>query len=549
MDSARSWLVAASCCWMSSFGFVMIRSSGIIYVSIIEQFQVTREEASWPVTLPTNTYMLSGLLASIVARYTDTWKITLAGCVLGCLAVCACFFASETLHLTLLLGVVYGAGISVLRLNTMVVNQHFVRYRAAASGINMAGNSISGFVFPPLVQYFSTYGLRGTFLLSGALMLNSIAGPIFQRASPAPQQHRATKPTQRSTRKLNSETYSSLQTEVVVSDDEKRSHQKRIYYDEATSQYEHQNGDRVSRSLVTATDLCNNQVECEAPTKSISDVALSSTNDNGGLCGSKRNRTNSTNSLMTPKGETLHSTHTDKNVASNSKEVKRKRCLSFLKSPMFYLVMSTQAVISFNMTSYLTVIVDFAVDRGISKWNSVFLLSSYTVTDLAARLGSGWITDRHVFTRSTWTAVNFLLWAVSLFVIPVCNDYYYQVSMSVVAGWCNGSTLTLIPVLLMDIVELSEYGVCYGVSSFAVGVLGFLRPSMIGHYRDKLGDYEGLFFLLGQCTLVLAFFWMCASAYDRCLANRHKKALRPTQGYFWRLGKLESMGNKDINSS
>lgn len=149
---------------------------------------------------------------------------------------------------------------------------------------------------------------------------------------------------------------------------------------------------------------------------------------------------------------------------------------------MFYLVMSTQAVISFNMTSYLTVIVDFAVDRGISKWNSVFLLSSYTVTDLAARLGSGWITDRHVFTRSTWTAVNFLLWAVSLFVIPVCNDYYYQVSMSVVAGWCNGSTLTLIPVLLMDIVELSEYGVCYGVSSFAVGVLGFLRPSMIGEY-------------------------------------------------------------------
>uniref|UniRef100_V5GF66 Putative monocarboxylate transporter n=1 Tax=Ixodes ricinus TaxID=34613 RepID=V5GF66_IXORI len=119
--------------------------------------------------------------------------------------------------------------------------------------------------------------------------------------------------------------------------------------------------------------------------------------------------------------------------------------------------------------------------------------------------------------------------------------------MSVVAGWCNGSTLTLIPVLLMDIVELSEYGVCYGVSSFAVGVLGFLRPSMIGHYRDKLGDYEGLFFLLAQCTLVLAFFWMCASAYDRCLANRHKKAVRCTQGYFWRLGKLESMGNSDIN--
>ncbi|CAN8012609.1 unnamed protein product [Ixodes pacificus] len=603
MDSARSWLVAAGCCWISVFTFSMIRSAAILYVGILDTFHVTREEASWPISVTGSVYFMTALVGGILARYIKIWKLTLAGCLICSSAVSVCYFATSIWYLAVFLGCIHGAGVGLLSLTTVVINQHFVKYRAVASGLNMAGFSIGGLLFPPLAQFFfAEYGLRPMFLLCGAVILNAAAGAILQRIPPCPDKASAARqqcgqgeekppvimpagdeenlllkqPSPRSpassvkpgnkscifsdreeiscfnllckVKQLPASNNPRLTPEghVLMT---KFAHHERTYYDEATSQYEHQNGDKVSRSLLTATDMCNKQVECEASTKGISDVALSSTNHNGGLYGSKPKRADSMNSLIMPKGETLHTTRNDKNVASNYKEVKRKRCLSFLKSPMFYLVMSTQAVISFNMTSYLTVIVDFAEDRGISKWNSVFLLSSYTVTDLAARLGSGWITDRHVFSRSSWTAVNFFLWAVSLFVIPVCNDYYYQVSMSVVAGWCNGSTLTLIPVLLMDIVELSEYGVCYGVSSFAVGVLGFLRPSMIGHYRDKLGDYEGLFFLLAQCTLVLAFFWMCASAYDRCLANRHKTAMRCTQGYFWRLEKLESMGNRDSSPS
>ncbi|CAN7939539.1 unnamed protein product, partial [Ixodes hexagonus] len=512
MDSARSWRVAASCCWMSSFGFIMIRSSGIIYVNIIEWFQVSREEASWPVTLPTNTYMLSGLLASIIARYVDTWKVTLTGCLLGCISVCACFFANEILHLTLLLGIVYGAGISVLRLNTMVVNQHFIRYRAAASGINMAGNSISGFVFPPMVQYFSTYGLRGTFLLSGALMLNSVAGSILQRASPAPRQDIDSKSTRgRSIKGKISKTCSNLIPDTTSDDEE--NNRIRGCSSVPTSKHEHRHDGRVTCSPEATTGPRNIQPDCEdCSGTAVCDVFLPVSNGSGGH--SEPIRSDLCNGLVPLNGKTAHSRCYVENVTQDSERAQAKLFLSFLVSPMFYLVMFTQTVIAFNMTSYLTVIVDFAVDRGISKWNSVFLLSSYTLVDLAARLGSGWITDRHVFSRSTWTAMNFLLWAVSFLVIPVCDNYYYQIVMSVAAGWCNGSTLTLIPVLLMDIVELPQYGVCYGISSFAVGLLGFVRPSLIGYYRDKLGDYEGLFFLLGEFTLVLAFLWMCASAYE-----------------------------------
>ncbi|KAG0411906.1 hypothetical protein HPB47_010972 [Ixodes persulcatus] len=59
MDSARSWLVAGACCWINVFSCAMVVSSGIVYVNILQTLDVTREQASWPVSLMTNVYMVA----------------------------------------------------------------------------------------------------------------------------------------------------------------------------------------------------------------------------------------------------------------------------------------------------------------------------------------------------------------------------------------------------------------------------------------------------------------------------------------------------------
>lgn len=60
MDSARSWAVAAACCWINVFTFAMIRSAAVVYVALLRTFPVTREQASWPVNLSVVCYLVTG---------------------------------------------------------------------------------------------------------------------------------------------------------------------------------------------------------------------------------------------------------------------------------------------------------------------------------------------------------------------------------------------------------------------------------------------------------------------------------------------------------
>ncbi|XP_042146117.1 monocarboxylate transporter 1-like [Ixodes scapularis] len=68
-----------------------------------------------------------------------------------------------------------GAGISSLALSVLI-NTLFDQYRGVASGIKYAGASLSSLIFAQiLVLMQKAYGLRGTFLLCGGIMIHSTA--------------------------------------------------------------------------------------------------------------------------------------------------------------------------------------------------------------------------------------------------------------------------------------------------------------------------------------------------------------------------------------
>ncbi|KAM7290955.1 GTP-binding protein 8 [Ixodes scapularis] len=73
-------------------------------------------------------------------------------------------------------------------------------------------------------------------------------------------------------------------------------------------------------------------------------------------------------------------------------------------------------------------------------------------------------------------------------------------------GWSTGATEILIHVFFMELVESANFSVCFGAASLMAGLSGLARPPIIGHFRDGLGSYRGLFWLLGTlsaCNVVL----------------------------------------------
>lgn len=166
---------------------------------------------------------------------------------------------------------------------------------------------------------------------------------------------------------------------------------------------------------------------------------------------------------------------TDTSVAKNNPGV-----FSFLKLPMFYVIAFSFVQITFNMISFGIVAVDLAKDRNFTEWDGVFLVMIYTAGDLVARLGSGWITDRGILTRSTMMGMHVALWAASLFATPLCWSYPLLVLACLVGGWCGGVTVPLTAVLLMDLVDSDHFSVCYGVASLLTALPAIARPFLIG---------------------------------------------------------------------
>lgn len=64
----------------------------------------------------------------------------------------------------------------------VVLNQHFKKYRTTASGMAFSGGCVGSFLFPILLEYLlKTYGLAGSFLILGGIIMNVIPAAMVLR--------------------------------------------------------------------------------------------------------------------------------------------------------------------------------------------------------------------------------------------------------------------------------------------------------------------------------------------------------------------------------
>ena len=64
----------------------------------------------------------------------------------------------------------------------VILAQYFEKYRATATAISYAGGTIGSFIFPPILEYIlAEYGLNGSFLIIGGIMLNALPFALLMR--------------------------------------------------------------------------------------------------------------------------------------------------------------------------------------------------------------------------------------------------------------------------------------------------------------------------------------------------------------------------------
>ncbi|XP_029849467.2 uncharacterized protein LOC8031149 [Ixodes scapularis] len=185
-DCPWSWMVAVGCSCMNFFTVVMIRSAGVVYVNIVDYFGVTRQEAAWPISIVPGCANLAGPFVAVIVRKVGVRPVAIIGTFMMSLSIMLCFFAPNILYLSVFLGVFHGIGSGMtITPNAVCLNEWFDRMKVRASGIIYTGACLGSFVFPVLFKYCNdVFGIRGCFLIFGALMMNAVAFSFFIRSPP-----------------------------------------------------------------------------------------------------------------------------------------------------------------------------------------------------------------------------------------------------------------------------------------------------------------------------------------------------------------------------
>ncbi|KAH6925300.1 hypothetical protein HPB50_003391 [Hyalomma asiaticum] len=472
LDSTRSWVVTAFLSFVVAMTLVGQQAAGVLFYGIIHTYDVSRQRAAWPIVLTSTIPCLSGPLMGYCCSRYSCQAVLFVCTLLAGTSVGACCFANNILTLSLLYGVTYGiAEGGVFVSANVLVSQYFDKRRTTACSLIFTFSALNMVYVPYLTELCrATYGIRGTFLLLGALMLNAFP-PVFTLASP-----------QWLTRQ-------SIGTVVAGSDCEEQVVQDK-------------------REYILPEDSLPQKLSINEASVVVDGNA------------------------HVKLAETVFARHAEllrcRQVPEEQLQMSHKRdespqsVLKDFATVKFVVIALSFSVLGLAMTTFLMLAVDLATDRGVAPSKAVFLLNAYAAADISVRPLSGLSIDFGIFPLEGVMFLGFLLQFVACELLALLKALPLMLASSAVFGVSNGCRFTLLAPCLVKNFGVESLPVMMGAVTFCNGLAFLTRPILVGYWRDTLKTYDGLLHFLAGLNAVLAVVWM-AQLYM-------KKRAPPSQG-------------------
>ncbi|XP_015926952.1 monocarboxylate transporter 9 [Parasteatoda tepidariorum] len=582
-DRGWSWVIALAACFNSLVLAGIFRTGGVLFVAFIDAFGVTREEASWPMVICITVLNLTGPFSGILGQKYGVRPVVIVGAVIGCVGVSACFLTTSLDVITILFGGVFGFGYGLVNtLMPVIVNAYFLNLRGLANGIANSGSCFGSVILPVLFEFLiDHFGLTGCFLLTGGIVLNVAVAGALLRPPPSWQttENETSLNVLSSTNKplikecnaprdnnnseqLHSNSQDSFHVELVERLRNRNNHAEDppCVFSTASSldikkneQYQNEllraqkefqeslndfqsavmsiletsQSEEVLNKLDNNDDVTTSELTDSCPARhsfSISSGKRPKINKSSVLRPLEKSNLkfeNTSGDLQPEIFDKLNSVPTMEDIQEESVEEKNvfRSFQVVLSSPMFYVTALTNVSFYFLFHMYVVIIVDFALDCGLPLDSTKYVIFAFSGADLIGRLCFGWITDRQYISRSQFVMICMAAIGMVFFIFPFATGYWSLIFASAGYGLLLGCTMIVFPILLVDYLGQEVHAVAYGCLCFLNGFASIARPLLIGYFRDSIGSYAYIFYILGIISILAASAWLL----ERCF---FKKPLR-----------------------
>lgn len=190
------------------------------------------------------------------------------------------------------------------------------------------------------------------------------------------------------------------------------------------------------------------------------------------------------------------------------------RATHVFRQPIFYIIAVSNVAIGYCNTTVLSVIVDYAIDRGVPEVTSMAILNVSNIGDLVGRASFGWITDRGFLSRSQ---MMFAEYAVLGTLVAALSGASGPVSLIVIVflyACTTGSVLVLFTNVVKDYLGSEWMPLASGWMMFFGGWTLFTGPSLVGYFRDSIGSYVTMFVFMGLACFSCSALWALVVAHE-----------------------------------
>ncbi|KAL5014829.1 hypothetical protein ScPMuIL_009099 [Solemya velum] len=182
----KKWAVPVVCFLMYFLVAGFSGSFGALYTQMLDEFGASRVETSSVQATCIGVLGVSGLVTGAICDRLGVRKAGIYGGVMCSLGVTVSYFATNISFLVISIGIVGGFGFSQVFLVGIVSPVQYFEGKQLAfvTAFISSGICVGGLVFPYVLTFLSEeFGLKGTFLICGGLLMNTIPASMIAQSS------------------------------------------------------------------------------------------------------------------------------------------------------------------------------------------------------------------------------------------------------------------------------------------------------------------------------------------------------------------------------
>lgn len=387
-----------------------------------------------------------------------------------------------------------------------IVNNYFIKYRNSALGFALCGGTMSIFALSPLFQYIlDTYPWRYAYYGTGLVSCIVVIMVPLLKSNPMPKDDNELE----SSRKIK---------DLNEQDDNLSRKLSRLSYRAMT----HQNSfRRPSTILISRQSSINGGGEGRLSVRSMSPFASSASLERNisrlieanhkqnpkESCLSKDNQSDICKFYIASNQELKYETMSINEIGKHS-SFNSSSIWAVLKTPAFHLIWYCELMYYWIFTINCLVLVDFAIDRGLTKDESENMLNYQSIGEIVGRLVLTIFVDMRLLSNRNVVILILMLIATLLTAITYVTVYTCLAGLTLAISALVALLYIMLNGLLVDYLGEQQVTLGFGMASCIVGLLLTLRPYAVGFCRDYLGSYDLLMKSLALSCLFGALLWI-----------------------------------------